>query len=94
MSKVMRSLTIKYDHLFTSIEEDRDVDKLTLNKLSGSLQTYEARFNRFEDQHADKALYVKREPSSRGGSQESEDWSAWSNKGREFARGRGRNFRA
>lgn len=37
VSKVMRSLTMKYEHVITSIEEARDMDKLSLNELSGSL---------------------------------------------------------
>ncbi|XP_039119057.1 uncharacterized protein LOC120255260 [Dioscorea cayenensis subsp. rotundata] len=94
VSKVMRSLTIKYDNVVTSIEEARDVDKLSLNELSGSLQAYEARLNRFVDQPTNKVLYVKGEASTSSGSPlESEDWSSDFYRGRGYARGRGRGFR-
>lgn len=37
MSKVMRSMSERFNHVITSIEEARDVSKLSLNELSGSL---------------------------------------------------------
>lgn len=63
VSKVMRSLTMKYIHVITSIEQARDVEKLPLNELSGSLQAHEARFHMFTNKPKYKILYMKGESS-------------------------------
>lgn len=47
VSKVMRSLSSRFVHAITSIEEESDILKLTLYYLSSSLQAHEARFNQF-----------------------------------------------
>lgn len=39
MSKVMRSLLLRLVHVVTSSEEARDISKLSLDELSGSLRT-------------------------------------------------------
>lgn len=49
VSKVIRSLSARFDHVVTSIKEARDIANLSLNELSRSLQEHEARFNKFSD---------------------------------------------
>lgn len=43
--KVMRSLSSRFVHAVTSIEEARDMSKVSLDELRGSLQAHDARFN-------------------------------------------------
>ncbi|XP_039128903.1 uncharacterized protein LOC120265040 [Dioscorea cayenensis subsp. rotundata] len=45
LSVVMRSLSSRFVHALTSIEEARDMSKVTLDELSGSLQAHESKFN-------------------------------------------------
>ncbi|XP_039118662.1 uncharacterized protein LOC120254665 [Dioscorea cayenensis subsp. rotundata] len=49
--KVLRSLSSRFVHAVTSIEEARDMSTLSLDELSGSLQAHEARFNQFSERH-------------------------------------------
>ncbi|XP_039143999.1 uncharacterized protein LOC120281163 [Dioscorea cayenensis subsp. rotundata] len=90
VSKVMRSMTEKFNHVITSIEEARDVSKLSLNELSGSLLAHEARLNRFNDKSEDKAFYMKGDSSSCNSSNYAGEAGF---RGRSGFRGRGRNFR-
>lgn len=81
-SKVMRSLSSRFDHVVTSIVEAIDVSQLSLNELSGSLQAHEARFHHFGDGVGDKVFVLKRASSSGCGTGGcGEHW-----------RGRGRSF--
>ncbi|XP_039133748.1 uncharacterized protein LOC120270743 [Dioscorea cayenensis subsp. rotundata] len=75
--KVMRSLSTRFVHAVTSIEEARDLKTMTLDELSGSLQAHEARFNQISEKH--EAFVVQ--DNSRGGRMRG--------RGRPF-RGRGR----
>lgn len=56
VSKVMRSLSLRFVHVVTSIKEARDISKLSLDKLKGSLQAHEARFDQFSEKHEVKVL--------------------------------------
>lgn len=41
--KVISSMTYKYEYKISTIEEGREIDKLTLNELHGIFTTYETR---------------------------------------------------
>lgn len=45
MSKVLRSLAPKFDFIVIAIEESKGISKLSLDKLTGSLQAHEVRVN-------------------------------------------------
>ena len=44
--KVLNSLPERFHAKITAIEESKDIDKITLTKLVGNLQTYELRLTR------------------------------------------------
>ena len=60
---MLRSLTPKFDHIVAIIEESKDLSRLTLGKLMGSLQAHEARINRLAKKNEEKAFQVKGETS-------------------------------
>lgn len=46
VAKILRSLASKFDYVAVAIEEAKDITKLSLENLSGSLQAHEVRINR------------------------------------------------
>ena len=46
VEKILRSLTLKYDYVVCSIEDSKDIDALSLDKLQGSLLVHEQKINR------------------------------------------------
>ena len=56
VTKLLRSLTSKFDNKVTAIEEAKDLSKLIVERLCGSLQAHEARFTRSGDKTKEKAL--------------------------------------
>ncbi|KAF7826562.1 Retrovirus-related Pol polyprotein from transposon TNT 1-94 [Senna tora] len=77
VEKVLRSLTLKFDHVVAAIEESKDLSVFSFDDLMGSLQAHEARMNRSHDKGEEKAFQVKGESSN------------YSNKG--AGRGQGKN---
>jgi gag-polypeptide of LTR copia-type len=65
VAKVLRSLTLKFDHVVAAIEESKDLDTYSFYELMGSLQTHESRMSKTVDKGDDKTFYMKGE-SSRG----------------------------
>ena len=65
VTKVLRSPTPKFDHVVTTIEESKDLATYSFNELMGSLQSHEARLNRLDEKHEEKAFYEKGETSTR-----------------------------
>ena len=43
VSKILRSLAPKFDHILVSIEESKDLSKLTKEELQGTLKSHEQR---------------------------------------------------
>ncbi|XP_039133272.1 uncharacterized protein LOC120270333 [Dioscorea cayenensis subsp. rotundata] len=77
VSKVIRSLSSKFVHAVTSIEEAREISTLTLEDLSSSLQAHEERYNQFLEKQVERAFVMRGGASS----------------GRNYSRGRGRSWR-
>ena len=46
LQKVLRSLPLRYDAKVSTIEENRDMTKMTMDELHGALTTYEMRTNK------------------------------------------------
>lgn len=59
VAKVLRSLHPKFDFVAVAIEESKDITKLTLDELRGSLQAHEVRVNQVGVKLVEKALHVK-----------------------------------
>src|ERR1051325_7713753 len=45
VSKILRSLFPKFDHVVVAIEEGKDLSKLTKEELHGTLESHEQRMN-------------------------------------------------
>ncbi|XP_039133207.1 uncharacterized protein LOC120270254 [Dioscorea cayenensis subsp. rotundata] len=78
-----------------AMEESRDLSKLTLDELTGSLQAHEIRVNRSAGKVSEKALVMKAESSGPQAKEKctttsSAGWSPTRGRGRGFSRGRGR----
>lgn len=86
----MRSLSSRFVNVITSIEEVRDILKLSFDDLSSSLQAHEARFNQFTEKHIGKA-FLMRGASSVGGNFFIERGRSCKGKGRVFDSQRGSN---
>jgi len=65
---VLRSLPPKFDHIVAAIEEFKDLSKLTVTELTGSLQAHEERLRRFSDQPLEQAFQAKLRFSNNGDS--------------------------
>ncbi|XP_049370627.1 uncharacterized protein LOC125835552 [Solanum verrucosum] len=46
VEKILRSLTLKYDYVVSSIEKSKDIDELSLDELQSSLLVHEEKMNR------------------------------------------------
>ena len=49
VQKILRCLTKKFSMVVTCIEETKDLSQFTLEELTGSLLSHEARFNQEEE---------------------------------------------
>lgn len=71
VAKILRSLTPRFTHVVSSIIEVKNLNTLTIDKLSGSLKSHESILNLAGEQEEEKALHVKSSPfgehSNRGG---------------------------
>lgn len=46
IEKILRLVSEKFDHVVTAIEELKDLEDMTIEELSGSLEEYEEKLNR------------------------------------------------
>jgi len=71
VTKVLRSLTQKFDRVMAAIEEANDLSVLSVDELMGSLQSHEERLNRSVDKVEEKAFQVKETTTKQGESDRS-----------------------
>jgi hypothetical protein len=57
VKKVLRSLLLKYDAKVSAIEETRDLTKMTMDELHGSLIAYEMRKGMESDRQNNEAVF-------------------------------------
>ncbi|XP_039142441.1 uncharacterized protein LOC120279577 [Dioscorea cayenensis subsp. rotundata] len=94
VSKVFRSLASKFDWVAMAIEESKEILKLNIDDLCGTLQAHEVRVNRSAMKTGEKALMARGEPSSTGqnkGCSSGVSWGESKGRGRSYLRGRGRS---
>lgn len=58
VGKVICSLSSKWDFVVVVIEESKDIAKITLDELSGSLQAHEIRINKTLEKPIEKTFYM------------------------------------
>lgn len=95
VGKVLRSLGPKYNFIVAAIGEAKDLTKLTMDELAGSLQAHENLLLSQDDVSVEKVLVSNSEDKTlimKGESTSSEDWHFNRGRGRSFSRGRGRNY--
>ncbi|XP_039115117.1 uncharacterized protein LOC120250373 [Dioscorea cayenensis subsp. rotundata] len=63
VGKVLRSMGARYNHIVIVIEDSRDITKLTLDELTGSLSSYKACLISQSNQGDEKVLHVINELS-------------------------------
>ncbi|GAU31151.1 hypothetical protein TSUD_315750 [Trifolium subterraneum] len=88
MEKVLRSLDPKFEHIVTVIEETKDLEAMTIEKLLGSLQAYEERKKKkkdIEEQVLKTRVDSPREEHGRSSQRRGEDRGC----GRRYGGGRG-----
>lgn len=71
VERILRSLTPKFEHVVAVIEETKDLGKLPMTELMGSLVAHEQRLSRFTNQQLEQAFQskvdIKGEQNRRGG---------------------------
>ncbi|KAH0738093.1 hypothetical protein KY290_036798 [Solanum tuberosum] len=88
VSKVLRSLNKRFDHVVVAIEESRDLSNYGFDELMSSLQAHEDRLNASQEKGEEKAFQIKGESSFKGKSEVS---NARGYEGRGSFHGRGRS---
>ncbi|KAA8542604.1 hypothetical protein F0562_023756 [Nyssa sinensis] len=104
VEKILRSLTQKFEHVVPAIEESKDLSKLSMYELMGSLETHEKRMSRFSSQSLEQAFqstvniskkkFFKPEQDQKGGSSQRRGLYGRGRGNQNSGRGRGRGRRA
>ena len=71
--KVLKSLPERFHAKITAIEESKDIDKITLTKLVGNLQTYELGLTKIGKTGKGKSIALKAKSSETDESSDDED---------------------
>ncbi|KAH0724802.1 hypothetical protein KY284_000667 [Solanum tuberosum] len=87
VSKVLRSLPPKFDHVVATTEESKDLSKFSFDELMGTLQSHESRINKSIERNEEQAFQVKEEHPIQN--EKSLEQGA-RGRGRDSFRGRGR----
>jgi len=67
VEKILRTLTLRFDHIVVAMEESGKIESLKIEELQGSLEANEQRLNeRTTERHTDQALQAQ--THKRGGS--------------------------
>ncbi|KAJ7961351.1 Retrovirus-related Pol polyprotein from transposon TNT 1-94 [Quillaja saponaria] len=90
IAKVLRSLTPKFDHMVTVIEEFKDLFVFSFDELMGSLQAHEVRINRSIEKNEEKVFQAKGESSNQNEKLSEQGRGRGGFRGRGHRRGRDR----
>ncbi|KAL0345816.1 UNVERIFIED_CONTAM: hypothetical protein Sradi_4412900 [Sesamum radiatum] len=82
VEKVLRCLPLKFDHATATIEESKDLSKITMYELTGSLLAHEQRINRSVNPSTEQAFQSKHVPKSNFGNKGEFKGSQSQNKGK------------
>lgn len=68
VEKILRTLTERFNYIVVSIEEAKDIDRLSVDELQSSLIVHEQKFRRKakEEEHVLKVMNEERSPRGRG----------------------------
>ena len=65
--KILRSLPKKFKHIVVIIEETKDLSRLSIHELIGSLEAHKQRVNQYNKQQMKQAFHIKANFSRRRG---------------------------
>ncbi|XP_039119130.1 uncharacterized protein LOC120255359 [Dioscorea cayenensis subsp. rotundata] len=96
VSKILRSLAPKFDWVAVAIEESKEISKLNLDDLCGTLQAHEVKVNRSAVKTGEKVFLSRSEPMSSNlnrGNSSGSSWDEGRDRGRTYTHGQGRSPR-